>query len=172
VNPLPALTSKQITFGCLNVIHKSNRDSFARWARVMSEVAGSRLIMLAPSKPARERVLEFMGSQGIDKSRIEFVARQESMTYLSTYHRIDIGLDTLPYNGHTTSMDSYWMGVPVVTQIGTTVVGRAGFSQLSNLGLGELVAHSDEELPLILRAICRDWPGFGWSFANGCRIRP
>jgi predicted O-linked N-acetylglucosamine transferase (SPINDLY family) len=158
VNPLPALTSGHVTFGCLNVLHKSNTGCFARWARVMTAVPGSRLIMLAPAGSARERVLEFMVSQGIDKSRIEFVARQENMAYLSTYHRIDIGLDTLPYNGHTTSLDSYWMGVPVVTQMGTTVVGRAGFSQLSNLGLSELVARSDEEFVRIAVSLAGDLP--------------
>ena len=54
---------------------------------------------------------------------------------METYHQIDIGLDTFPYNGHTTSLDSFWMGVPVVTLVGQTVVGRAGLSQLTNLGL-------------------------------------
>jgi protein O-GlcNAc transferase len=57
---------------------------------------------------------------------------------------IDIGLDTLPYNGHTTSLDSFWMRVPVVSRVGATVVGRAGWSQLSNLDMRELAAQSDE----------------------------
>ncbi len=61
------------------------------------------------------------------------------------YHRVDVGLDTLPYNGHTTTLDSLWMGVPVVTMVGETVVGRAGFSQLSNLGLTDLVARTPDE---------------------------
>jgi predicted O-linked N-acetylglucosamine transferase (SPINDLY family) len=61
------------------------------------------------------------------------------------YHEIDLGLDTFPYNGHTTSLDSYWMGVPVVTLAGKTVVGRAGVSQLTNLGLTELIARTPQE---------------------------
>ena len=44
-------------------------------------------------------------------------------------------LETLPYNGHTTSLDAFWMGVPVISLVGPTVVGRAGLSQLTNLGL-------------------------------------
>jgi len=41
-----------------------------------------------------------------------------------------LGLDTFPYNGHTTSLDSFWMGVPVVTRVGRTSVGRGGLTQL------------------------------------------
>ena len=81
----------------------------------------------------------------VDPARIEFVAQQPRDDYLNTYHRIDLGLDTLPYNGHTTSLDSFWMGVPVVTLIGETSVGRAGWSQLSNLNLSELAARDEAQ---------------------------
>ena len=81
--------------------------------------------------------------------------------YLELYHGIDVGLDTFPYNGHTTSLDSFWMGVPVVTLVGQTVVGRAGLSQLTNLGLPELVGHTPINScgsPRSWPAICRVWP--------------
>ena len=65
--------------------------------------------------------------------------------YLELYNQTDIGLDTIPYNGHTTSLDSFWMGVPVVTLVGNTVVGRAGLCQLKNLGLPELIAETPEQ---------------------------
>ena len=68
-------------------------------------------------------------------------------------------LDTLPYNGHTTSLDSLWMGVPVVTCVGRTVVGRAGYSQLSNLGLSDLVACER-------RGIRINRVEFGWRFPS------
>ena len=64
--------------------------------------------------------------------------------YLRTYHEIDIGLDTFPYNGHTTSLDAFWMGVPVATAIGKTPAARAGYSLLSNLGLSELAAANEQ----------------------------
>jgi protein O-GlcNAc transferase len=54
-------------------------------------------------------------------------------------------LDTIPYNGHTTSLDAIWMGVPVVTLLGETVVGRAGLCLAENLAMPELVARSSEE---------------------------
>ena len=80
-----------------------------------------------------------------------FLLSQPRHQYLEMYHDIDIGLDTFPYNGHSTSLDSFWMGVPVVTFVGETVVGRAGLSQLTNLRLPELIAHSPDEF---VRAAC------------------
>jgi protein O-GlcNAc transferase len=82
---------------------------------------------------------------GIAANRIEFVPYQARHAYLATYQRIDLCLDTLPYNGHTTSLDAYWMGVPVITRVGRTVVGRAGWSQLNNLNLPELAAFDDAQ---------------------------
>jgi predicted O-linked N-acetylglucosamine transferase (SPINDLY family) len=82
---------------------------------------------------------------GIGSDRIEWFTTASRRNYLAAYHRIDIGLDTVPYNGHSTSLDSFWMGVPVVTMVGPTVVGRAGLCQAMNLGLPELVAWSPEQ---------------------------
>jgi predicted O-linked N-acetylglucosamine transferase (SPINDLY family) len=67
-------------------------------------------------------------------------------------------MDMLPYNGHTTSLDSYWMGVPVVTLVGRTLVGRAGLSQLTNLGLTELIAHNEEDFVRIAAELATDVP--------------
>jgi predicted O-linked N-acetylglucosamine transferase (SPINDLY family) len=89
---------------------------------------------------------------------MEFVAKQSRWEYLNIYHRIDIGLDTVPYNGHTTSLDSFWMGVPVITLVGQTAVGRAGLSQLTNLGLPELVARTPEQYVQIATDLAKDLP--------------
>jgi predicted O-linked N-acetylglucosamine transferase (SPINDLY family) len=74
------------------------------------------------------------------------------------YHRVDIVLDTFPYNGHTTSLDALWMGVPVVSLAGKAPVSRAGLSQLTNLGLPELVAHSEEDYVRIAAELAGDLP--------------
>jgi predicted O-linked N-acetylglucosamine transferase (SPINDLY family) len=75
---------------------------------------------------------------------------------LELYHQIDIGLDTFPSNGHTTSLDSFWMGVPVVTHVGQTIVGRAGYCQLKNLGLAELIAETPEQFIAIAAGLAGD----------------
>ena len=156
VAPLPAMKNGFITFGCLNSFHKVNAACLGLWAKTMSAVPKSRLILLAPPGKTRQWVLEQFQSHGVDPGRIEFVGRQSRGDYLRTYDRIDLGLDSLPYNGHTTSLDSIWMGVPVVTLVGKTVVGRAGFSQLSNLNLAQLVARDADEFVRIVSATASD----------------
>jgi len=71
-------------------------------------------------------MLATLRAHAIDPSRIEFVGRRSRPEYLKLYHQLDIVLDTFPYHGHTTSLDALWMGVPVVTLTGPTVVARMG----------------------------------------------
>ncbi|HWE02729.1 MAG TPA: tetratricopeptide repeat protein [Tepidisphaeraceae bacterium] len=156
IGPAPALANGFITFGCLNNFCKINSRVIAAWARVLGAVGNARLILLAWEGDHRRVTLERFASHGIDPGRIEFVLNRRREEYLIYYHRIDIGLDTLPYNGHTTSLDSYWMGVPVVTHVGQTAVGRAGLSQLTNLGLPELAAASEDEFVAIARDLAGD----------------
>ena len=156
-NSLPAATAGHVTFGCLNNLCKVSDDTLHRWGRVMARLPSSRLILLAAEGSHRQRVLDLLGHQyGVGAERIDFVPYQPRQQYLQTYHRIDLCLDTLPYNGHTTSLDAYWMGVPVVTQVGHTIVGRAGWSQLNNLGLPELAAFDDESFVDIAVLLAKD----------------
>ncbi len=97
-----------------------------------------------------------MSGWGWTGGGVEFVELQPRDGYLRTYYRIDVCLETVPYNGHTTSLDAMWMGVPVVTLVGKTVVGRAGLSQLSNLRLGELIARTEEEYVRIVTELAND----------------
>jgi predicted O-linked N-acetylglucosamine transferase (SPINDLY family) len=142
VGELPALKHGFVTFGCLNNFCKVNERVLELWAKVMLEVKESRLMLLAKEGSHRERTIAFLEKRGIVAERVAFHTLKPRGEYLGLYHGIDIGLDTLPYNGHTTSLDSFWMGVPVVTLVGKTVVGRAGLSNLSNLGLQELASET------------------------------
>ncbi len=156
VGPLPFEENGFVTFGCLNNFCKVNDSVLDLWSKVLNQVADSRLLLLCPEGSARLRVRDFFQAAGIQSHRIDFVPNQPRAQYLSTYRRMDIGLDTFPYNGHTTSLDSIWMGVPVVTLVGNTIVGRAGFSQLSNLGLQELVAFAPEDFIQIVTGLSQD----------------
>lgn len=90
---------------------------------------------------ARQRVREAFERAGVARERVAFVRFMPRAEYLATYRGIDICLDSFPYNGHTTSLDALWMGVPVVTLVGSTIVGRAGLCQAMNLDMPDLVAH-------------------------------
>jgi predicted O-linked N-acetylglucosamine transferase (SPINDLY family) len=158
VNSLPATANGFVTFGCLNNFCKVNDDVLDLWAEVLRRTSGSRLLMVSKRGKHRGRTIDFLADRGIERRQIEFIDPLPRVDYLRCYHRIDLGLDTFPYNGHTTSLDSYWMGVPVVTLVGNTVVGRAGSSQLSNLNLRELAADGREQFVKVAVELARDWP--------------
>ncbi len=157
-NDLPALQNGFITFGCLNNFCKVNNGVVELWAKVLAAVPRSRLLLLVPRGSARQKLLETFSQHDIEPDRIKFVDFASRSKYMEHYHYIDLGLDTFPYNGHTTTLDSLWMGVPVITLVGTTAVGRAGWSQLSNLGLAELAAQTPQDFVRIASGLANDLP--------------
>jgi predicted O-linked N-acetylglucosamine transferase (SPINDLY family) len=159
VNSLPALANGVITFGCLNSFCKVNDGCLALWADVLQAVPHSRLLLRAPPGQIREHTLARLGERGVAEARVEFVQRVPRQDYLRCYHRIDLGLDPLPYNGHTTSLDAFWMGVPTLTLVGKMVVGRAGWSQLCNLGLQHLAVETPAEYVALAARLAGDLPG-------------
>jgi protein O-GlcNAc transferase len=161
VNTLPVLQKRFITFGCLNTFCKINERVLALWAEVLRQVESSRLLLLAAHGDHRQRTLDQFSQEGVDAERIEFVPPLLRQEYLKQYGRIDLGLDCFPYNGHTTSFDSFWMGVPVVTFVGQTAVSRAGLSQLSNLRLPDLAGHTPEQFVRIAVELAGDLPRLG-----------
>jgi predicted O-linked N-acetylglucosamine transferase (SPINDLY family) len=161
VNPLPALERGYVTFASLNNFCKINDGVLTVWARVLGLVEGSRLLLLAPEGSHRGHVFEVLGCHGVSSERVTFTPHRPRGDYLRLYQGVDLGLDTFPSNGHTTSLDSYWMGVPVVTLAGSTAVGRAGVCQLMNLGLPELIARTPDEFVEIAAGLARDLPRLG-----------
>jgi protein O-GlcNAc transferase len=156
VNDLPARQNGFITFGNLNNPCKTNDAVFDLWAQVLKAVDRSRLMLLIPQAAAAHRLFDAFERRGIATDRILPVEMRSRPQYLELYQQIDIGLDTFPYNGHTTSLDSYWMGVPVITLVGNTVVGRAGLSQLTNLNLADLIAHTPDQFISLARSLAAD----------------
>ena len=156
IGDLPLLTNGYVSFGCLNNFCKVNEPMLELWARVMREVTHSRLLILAKEGSHRQRTKEFLTQQGVAQERVEFAGMRARREYLELYRGIDVVLDTFPYNGHTTSLDALYMGVPVVSLYGETPVSRAGLSQLSNLGLPELVTPDKEEFVRIAVELARD----------------
>ena len=147
--PPPFEAAGQITFGAFNDLSKVRPDVMALWAEILREVPGARLLIKAKSlqDPALAReVRAFFGRRGIDEARIE--ARgwtRDRAQHLALHAKVDVGLDTSPYHGTTTTCDALWMGVPVITLAGETHVSRVGVSLLAAVGLSDLVARSPEE---------------------------
>ena len=146
VQTLPAVQNGFLTLGCLNNFCKVNDGLLALWAKVLQALPHSRLLLLAPRGSARDHVSAKFQQEGIAAARVQFIDRQSQLEYLQVYNRIDLCLDPWPCNGGATSLDALWMGVPIITLVGKTVVGRAGWSLLSNLGLQELAAQTPDRI--------------------------
>jgi predicted O-linked N-acetylglucosamine transferase (SPINDLY family) len=146
VGPLPATRTGYITFACLNSPGKSSPATLAAWGAILRAVPGSRLILLASPDAARSDALRnHFVQNGIDAERIELVARMPVADYLALYNRADIGLDTFPFTGGTTTCDAAWMGVPVVTLPADRPFASSGATILSNLQLPELIATTTDD---------------------------
>jgi protein O-GlcNAc transferase len=76
--------------------------------------------------------------------------------HLARQRQADLFLDTLPYNAHTTASDALWAGVPIVTCLGATFVGRVAASLLKAVGLDELITHSLEEYEALALKLAQD----------------
>jgi predicted O-linked N-acetylglucosamine transferase (SPINDLY family) len=155
---VPAINAGCITFGCLNNFRKINDRLLELWASVLRDVRSSHIRILSPQGSHRDALTSRFTKLEVGPDRVEFADRGSRLQYLESYRAIDIALDTLPYNGHVTSLDAMWMGVPVVTLVGGTIAGRGGYSQASNLGLTELVAWNGDDFRSIAVSLARDLP--------------
>jgi predicted O-linked N-acetylglucosamine transferase (SPINDLY family) len=159
VGPLPAGSAGGITFGSLNNLVKLNQEVIALWSDVLNRVPDSRLLLFRDmlKGAVAERVRADFSRFGITGDRLEL--RHELVPgeiYLSVYASIDIGLDPFPWNGHVTTCEALWMGVPVVALRGRAQRGRLAASVLHQVGLDELVAGSKDDYVRIAGCLADD----------------
>jgi predicted O-linked N-acetylglucosamine transferase (SPINDLY family) len=141
VNALPALTNGYVTFASLARTNKMNRPVVAAWAEILRRAPTARLMLatMANGEPPAA-VQEWFAAQGIAGERLEFVHPRSVEEVLALHHRIDMALDTFPYNGSTGNAHALWMGVPTVALEGGTAPGRMGSGLARHAGLDEFVA--------------------------------
>jgi protein O-GlcNAc transferase len=137
-----------IVFGCFNTLAKIGAESIALFARVLAAVPGSRLRVKGMVQSAFDhpRLKDGFAAQGIGADRLEFLA--PTVTYaehLAAFGALDVALDPVPYNGVTTTFESLWMGVPVVTLPGGRILDRYGLSLLTEAGFAEGIAADAED---------------------------
>jgi predicted O-linked N-acetylglucosamine transferase (SPINDLY family) len=157
VAPLPAKSTGHITFGCLNAVTKATPRAVKLWAQVMSQVPNSKMMLLTTHcEETNQRLLEQFARGGIAPERIQLVYRGSVAEYFKRYNSIDIALDPVPFNGHTTTCDAAWMGCPTVTLSGEIYAHRYGGSVPRNLGLAELVTESDDQYVSVAVGLAND----------------
>jgi predicted O-linked N-acetylglucosamine transferase (SPINDLY family) len=160
VSPLPSGRDRPITFGSFNAFFKISSDSIALWARVLAAVPDSRLLIKAEALDdpgIRDSVSQAFTDHRIRADRLDLMGFVDAVdNHLAIYHRVDIGLDTTPYNGTTTTMEALWMGVPVVALAGDRRASRVGASLLTRAGLADLVAETPDDYVRIAANLAAD----------------
>jgi protein O-GlcNAc transferase len=138
----PCERSGAITFGCLAPQYKINGAVMSAWSRILHEAPRASLILKNSclGSTDREFVEQSLRRHGVPVERVRLEGPADHYEFLKTYDRIDVALDTFPYNGGTTTTEAIWQGVPVVTFRGDRWASRTSTSILQAAGLGEFVA--------------------------------
>jgi predicted O-linked N-acetylglucosamine transferase (SPINDLY family) len=161
VAPLPTrvelgLPEGALVFCCFNNSWKLNRRMFALWMRLLGAVPGSVLWLFEPSAALAPNLRREARALGIDPDRLVFAPPVDLPQHLARIALADLFLDTLPYNAHTTASDALWMGVPVITCLGTTFAGRVAASLLHAAGLPELATATLDDYETLARKLATE----------------
>jgi predicted O-linked N-acetylglucosamine transferase (SPINDLY family) len=143
VNTLPALKNGYITFGSFNRPIKINASVIALWSELLRALPESKMLLdVMPGRASGDWLIELFSLEGIAAERLILHPRAGTERYLALHNQVDICLDTVPYNGGTTSLNALWMGVPTLTLAGSTLTGRLGAGILGQVGLSSFVAEN------------------------------
>jgi predicted O-linked N-acetylglucosamine transferase (SPINDLY family) len=143
-------------FCSFNNSYKFTPQFFDVWMRLLRQVEGSVLWLLATSEAATRNLCNEASARGVDPSRLVFAPKTEISKHLARHRLADLFLDNLPVNAHTAASDALWVGLPVLTCMGESFVGRVAASLLSAVGLPELVTRSLDEYEALASKLATD----------------
>jgi len=139
---LPIKKNNFITFGSFNNFLKISDEVVEVWSKILKNVNNSKLILKSSLTVNKDSLLQKFKKYGVHNS-IEFYDKKDFLNtkdHLGLYQKIDIALDTFPYNGVTTTFEALWSGVPVITMKGFNMNSRCGESILRNANLDYLIS--------------------------------
>lgn len=153
------LPEDRFVYCCFNTLYKIEPKVFAVWMRILRQVPGSVLWLLAnDTGRGTDRLRAAAAGHGIAPERLVFAPRWPKAEHLERHRLADVFLDTFIVNAHTTASDALWAGLPIVTYAGETFQSRVCTSLLSALGLQEWLTWSKDEYERLAVALALD-PG-------------
>jgi predicted O-linked N-acetylglucosamine transferase (SPINDLY family) len=162
VSPLPALINGFVTFASFSNPAKLGLPTVEVWSRILHRLPSARLVLKykgMDDPTLASRLAEMFQANGIDPIRVSFEGWSPHAELLGHYHRVDLGLDTFPYNGGLTTLEALWMGVPVITCPGETFASRHALTHLSNVGLPQMIARDRDDYVTLAVSQAGDLPG-------------
>ncbi|MDB9759266.1 hypothetical protein OAB50_00135 [Candidatus Pelagibacter sp.] len=149
--PAPLMKNKYITFGSFNNTNKISDEVVSVWSKILQSTNNSRLIIKS-SHVYSDEILKEKFEKNKVLNLVTFLDKKNSFKeHINEYKKIDLALDTFPYNGVTTSFEAIWMSVPVLTLKGFNPNSRAGESINKNLNMNYLIANNKDEY--VLKAV-------------------
>ncbi len=148
VSPLPVVQNGVFTFGCFNHLNKLNRSVLHVWRAILQANQSARLLLKArqlTDVSDQHQFKQVLVEEGLPVERIQLEGVSSYADYLANYARVDLALDPFPYTGGTVSIEGLWMGVPVLSLMGSTILARSGVNLLANLNLQEFLAESQDQ---------------------------
>ena len=146
VSRLPALKNNFITFGSCNNIAKINNEVIETWSELLNAIPNSKLLLKHRSLEndlQKQQILFSFHEVGIENDRLSLEGfTLNPFEYLDVYNKIDISLDPFPFGGGTVSYESLWMGVPILTMLGASFMGRLCGSLMKQVGLSDWIVDS------------------------------
>ncbi|MBD2037402.1 O-linked N-acetylglucosamine transferase, SPINDLY family protein [Leptolyngbya sp. FACHB-321] len=128
--------------------YKRHAETARLQMRILAQVPNSYFLIkgLADGDSIKRFFTEIAEAEGISSDRLRFLGGVES----EAIHRAnltiaDVVLDTFPYNGATTTLETLWMGIPLVTRVGEQFAARNSYTMMVNAGITEGIAWTDEE---------------------------
>jgi predicted O-linked N-acetylglucosamine transferase (SPINDLY family) len=139
------LPNDSFIFCCFNSPHKITPEIFKTWVKIISKVKNSVLWLYVLNEQTIKNLKKEMTKNFLSEDRIVFAKKIDVELHLARLKFADLCLDTLPYNGHTTTSDALWAGVPVLTCIGKTFAGKVSASLLTASNMNELITKNLKE---------------------------
>ncbi len=139
------LPEKGFIFTCFNANKKITPKEFDIWMRLIREIKGSVLWLYQSNQYSIDNLIKEAEKRKVESNRLIFAKKLPLNKHLARHSLGDLGLDTFNYNGHTTTSDALWAGLPVLTKIGQSFAARVSASLLTTIGLPELITYNEKD---------------------------
>ncbi|AFY87775.1 hypothetical protein [Chroococcidiopsis thermalis] len=142
------IPSNAVVYLSSQVGFKRHPDTVRLQMQILSQVPNS--YFLVKGKADENTIREFFNKiaedEGVNPDRLRFLSRDPSeFVHRANLGIADVVLDTYPYNGATTTLETLWMGIPLVTKVGQQFASRNSYTFMMNVGVTEGIAWTDEE---------------------------
>jgi predicted O-linked N-acetylglucosamine transferase (SPINDLY family) len=144
-------------FVSFNGYYKIEPVAFDAWMRILGAIPGSVLWLGSQALSGMDNLRREAAARGVEPDRLVFAPRvPEKADHLARLAAADLAFDTLRFNGFGTTSDVLWAGVPLLTVLGTSLATRVTASELTAVGLADLIADSVAGYEALAIALARD----------------